>query len=261
MKCLPFIAGVLLSASLASADVTTYEPNRDTFMRGGTTDLHGTDANGRASKAFLDFYIADFDRAAIRTHIEGQLGHPLTAADMADVKLKWNLFSNDFQGYQPQSMSRPAVFQGTTDWTEGTNATLGATKGFAHYDPSGATPNLQWTRNDGTAVAGFINLDKVRNAAFEEWGGEPYTYRTWTLDDNVAYSYLTDPNSLGLYLDAIDNTPFGDTVNYNNTEVFSRDTANVSRRPFLEVTVVPEPTGSGVLGLGVVQVLLRRRRR
>jgi hypothetical protein len=262
MRCVSLlagVAGVLAIASLSAADVTTYQPTRDTFMRGGTTDLHGLDANGRASKTSLDFYLADFDRAAIRASIEAQLGHPLTAADMVNVKLKWNLFSNDFQGYQPQAMSRPAVFQGTQDWTEG-DATMGATKGFAHYEPANPANNRQWARNDGTPVAGFLNLDKVQNAVFEEWGGQAYTYRTWTLDDNVAYSYLTDPRSLGLFLNATDTTPYGDPVNYSNTEVYSKDTSNVSRRPFLEVTVVPEPTALGVLGVGSIGFLSRRRR-
>jgi hypothetical protein len=262
MRCVSFLAGVLALAPLAAAQVTTtYQPTRDTFMRGGTTDLHGSSPNGRASKAFIDFYITDFDRPAIKAAIEAQLGRPLTQADMQDVEFKWYLFSNDFQGYQPQSLSRPAVFQGTTDWTEGTNQTLGATKGFAHYDPSGATPNLPWTRNDGSAVAGFINLDKVQNAVFEEWGGQAYTYRAWTLDDDVAYTYLTDPLSLGLFLNAADTTPYGDAVNYNNTEVYSRDTGNIPRRPYLEVTVVPEPASSCGLLLAAVALARRRPRR
>src|SRR5215207_11590570 len=101
MRCLPFAAGVLLTTSFAAAQVTTtYEPTRDSFMRGdpAANQLHGTSTNGRASKAFIDFYITDFDRAAIRSAIEAQLGHALTQADTENVKLKWNLFSNDFQG-------------------------------------------------------------------------------------------------------------------------------------------------------------------
>src|SRR5688572_16230737 len=120
MKCVPFAAGVLLATSLAAAQVTTYQPTRDTFMRGGATTLHGSSANGRASKTDLDFYITDFDRPAIRSAIEQALGHPLTAADMPNVQMTWYLFSNDFQNYKPRQLSRPAVFQGTQDWTEGT---------------------------------------------------------------------------------------------------------------------------------------------
>jgi hypothetical protein len=261
MKCLPFIAGVVLATSLAAAQVTTtYQPTRDTYMRGAvdSPQLHGLSPFGRASKTSLDFYLADFDRAAIRMAIEAQLGRPLTPS-MDDVELKWFLFSNDNQGYQPLALSRPAVFQGTQDWTEG-DAVQGATKAFAFYDGVGSPNNRQWTRNDGTPVAQFNNVDKVQNAMFEEWGGQAFTYRGWTLDDNVAYTYLTDPLSLGLFLNATDTTPHGDAVNYNNTEVYSRDTTNVSRKPYLEVTVVPEPAGLGILGLGAIALMRRHWR-
>ena len=144
MKCLSFLTGVLATTSLAVAQlVTNYQPTRDTYMRGAVDapQLHGISASGRASKAFLDFYLADFDRAAIRMAIEAQLGRPL-APEMDDVELKWFLFSNDNQGYQPQSLSRPAVFQGTQDWTEG-DAVQGATKAFAHYEGAGSPNNRQ----------------------------------------------------------------------------------------------------------------------
>ena len=252
-------AAAATASSVASADVTTYLPTRDTFMRGVTdTELHGSDTNGRASKAFLDFYLTDFDRAAILASIEGQLGHALSPADMSDVELTWSLFSNDFQGYQPEALSRPAVFQGTQDWTEGTNSTAGATKGYAHWDPDTQT-GLRWRDRAGNEVSGFLALPEVQNANFEPWGGEPYTYRAWTLDDDVAFAYLTDPLSLGLYLNASDQGPGDELADYNNTEVFSRETTNTSRLPFLQVTVVPEP-GASVALLALLAVGLPRRR-
>ena len=196
MRMLRFFAVALVLPSLASAaTLTNYFPTRDTFMRGGPTDLHGTDTNGRASKAFLDFYITDFDRMAIVAGIEAELGHALTFEDMGSVELSLNLFSNDFQGYQPTALSRPAVFQGAEDWVEGTNNTVGATKGFAVYDSADSNNNRTWKANDGSDVAGFLNLSRIENAAFEEWGGEPYTYRKWVLDDEVAFAYLKDPLS------------------------------------------------------------------
>jgi len=71
MRGLWFFVIMLIADSVASAAaVTTYAPTRDTFMRGGPTDLHGTDTNGRASKAYIDFYITDFDRVAINTFLE-----------------------------------------------------------------------------------------------------------------------------------------------------------------------------------------------
>src|SRR5687767_1442967 len=103
MKCLSLLAGVLVIASSATAQVTiSYEPTRDTFMRGGATTLHGSSANGRASKTDIDFYITDFDRPSIKSAIERELGHALTLADMAAVEMKWYLFSNDFQNYKPR---------------------------------------------------------------------------------------------------------------------------------------------------------------
>jgi hypothetical protein len=181
----------------------------------------------------LDFYLSDFDRAAIISGIESELGHPFTFGDMESVQISWHLFSNDFQGYQPTALSRPAVIQGTQDWVEGSNSTAGATKGFALYDPTNAANNLQWTNNSGTPVASFLNLDKVENAVFEEWGGQPYTYREWVLDDVVAFTFLTDPNSLGLFLNASDVGNDGnDLAKYNNTEIYSRETTNTSRLPF-----------------------------
>ena len=265
MKCLSLLAGVLVIASSAAGQVTTtYEPTRDTFMRGGATTLHGSSANGRASKTDLDFYITDFDRQAIRSAIERELGHALTLADMRDVEMKWYLFSNDFQQYKPRALSRPAVFQGTQDWTEGTNATLGATKGYALWDPSNPGNNLQWARKDGTLIEptdrSFNMLDKVENASFEEWGGDPFTYRAWALDDHVEYAYLTDPLSLGLFLNARADPAEPDiNTQYSNTEVFSRETTNLSRRPYLEVTVVPEPAAVGLLAFATLA--LRRSRR
>jgi hypothetical protein len=254
MKCPAFLAGVLAVTGLAAADITTHQPTRDTYMRGALDPpvLHGSSPSGRASKAFLDFYLADFDRPAILRAIEQQLGRPLTEADMGDVELTWFLMGNTSQGYQPQALSRPAVFQGTQDWTEGTNTTFGAAKAWANYDASTPANNRQWTRRDGTPVSEFLQLDKVQNAAFEEWGGEPFLYRGWTLDDNVAYAYLTDPMSLGLFLNATDTTPYGDAVNYNNTEVYSRERGDESQRPYLQVTVVPEPAAAGLLALAAL---------
>ena len=262
MKAVVILAAVAAASTVAHADVITYQPTRDTFMRGVTdTELHGSDPNGRASKAFLDFYLTDFDRAAIRASIESQLGHALTAADMANVELTWSLFSNDFQGYQPDALSRPAVFQGTQDWVEGTNTTAGATKGYAVWDPATQT-GQRWRDTAGNEVGSFLALPEVQNANFEPWGGAPYTYRAWTLDDNVAYAYLTDPLSLGLYLNASDQGPGGDLADYNNTEVFSRETTNTSRLPFLQVTVVPEPRAAAAAAASVAAslALLRRAR-
>ena len=251
---------VITAAATSSAAIVTYEPTRDTYMRGGLTDLHGTSPFGRASKAFLDFYLSDFDRPAIINAINAELGHPFTFDDMTDIELSLNLFSNDSQGYQPTALSRPAVFQGTQDWFEGTNLTGGATKGYALYDPSDPLNNLAWRNRAGNAVNGFLNLDRVENAVFEEWGGSPFTYREWVLDDFVAFAYLTDALSLGLFLNASDQpNPGGIEAEYNNTEVYSRERTDPLQRPFLKVTVIPEPTAFALLGLSTVMALRRRR--
>jgi hypothetical protein len=261
MRTLPFLAVNLVTASLANATVTDYQPTRDTFMRGGLTDLYGSSTNGRASKAYLDFYLSDFDRAAIVSAIELEVGHSLTFDDMAAIEMVWSLFSNDFQGYQPTALSRPAVFQGVQGWIEGTNSTSGATKGFAFYDPSNPANNLSWKNRAGVDVATFLNLDKVENANFEEWGGVPYTYREWVLDDSVAFAYLTDPLSLGLFLNASDVGNDGNELaKYNNTEVYSRETTNTSRLPFLRVIVIPEPSSTSLCALAALLTGLRRRR-
>jgi hypothetical protein len=260
MRIVPFIAVTLLTASLANATVIDYLPTRDTFMRGGLTDLHGSSPNGRASKAYLDFYLSDFDRAAIVNAIELEIGHPLTFDDMSLIEIIWSLFSNDFQGYQPTALSRPAVFQGVQGWIEGTDSTSGATKGFAFYDPSNPANNLTWKNRAGVDVATFLNLDKVENPFFEEWGGAPYTYRDWVLDDTVAYAYLTDPLSLGLFLNASDVGNDGnDLAKYNNTEVYSRETTNTSRLPFLRVIVIPEPSSVSLWALAALLASQRRR--
>ena len=260
MRTVPILIAVLYPWVAAFGTIVDYAPTRDTFMRGITpTELHGSSTNGRASKAFLDFYLSDFDRPAILGAIETELGHPLTLGDMTDIEISWNLFSNDLQGYQPTALSRPAVFQGTQNWIEGSDTTGGATKGYALYDPTNPANNLQWTNRSGTPVSTFLALDKVENAAFEEWGGQAYTYRKWILDDDVAFAYLTDPLSLGLFLNASDVGNDGnDLAKYNNTEVYSRETTNTSRLPYLEVTVVPEPKGAGLLAV-VLLCALRRR--
>ena len=256
---------VLLFAvsSLQAATVTNYFPTRDTFMRGAADapQLHGTSTNGRASKAYLDFYITDFDRTVIRGAIEAQLGHSLTLEDMASIELSLNLFSNDLQGYKPTAFSRPAVFQGTQDWVEGSNDTFGATKAFANYDPANPANNRTWKDISGSDVAGFFNLGEVENASFEEWGGDAYTYRKWVLDDAVEFAYLTDPLSLGLFLNASDaGNPDDIDAQYNNTEIYSREVTDPDRLPFLEVIVIPEPSSFAMLGFGVL-VFVRRRRR
>jgi hypothetical protein len=258
-KLLLLGAAIFLMRGLAAgATIIDYLPTRDSFMRGNPTDLHGTSPNGRASKAFLDFYISDYDRTAINAAIEAELGHPLMFEDMENVELSLNFFSNDFQGYQPTALSRPAVFQGTEEWIEGTDATFGATKMLAAYDPNDPSQNRSWKNIAGVDVA-FLNLDKVENAAFEEWGGSPYTYREWILDDAVAFAYLTDPLSLGLFLNASDQGNAGNELaQYNNTEIYSRETSAVERQPFLELTVIPEPASTALLGIGVA--LMARRR-
>ena len=261
MRKLFFLASFFVSASLTvGATITDYAPTRDSYMRGGPTDLHGDDPSGRASKSFLDFYIADFDRAAIKGAIEGQLGHPLAIEDMPGIELSLNLFSNDFEGYQPTALSRPAVFQGTQDWVEGTSATAGATKGFALYDPANNANNQTWKDRSGADVGGFLNLDKVENVNFEEWGGTPYSYRKWVLDGDVAFAYLTDSLSLGLFLNASDAGNAGNIdAQYSNNEIYSRDSTNPTVLPFLEVSVIPEAGPLSMLGLGTL-ILMRRRR-
>ena len=98
-------------------------------------------------------------------------------------EISLNLFSNDFQGTKPTARSRPAVFQGTQDWVEGTNSTLGATKNFAIYDPANPANNRPWKdnagndvpRDPGTGEPSSI-VPKIENAVFEEWGGEPLLF-------------------------------------------------------------------------------------
>ena len=77
----------------------------------------------------------------------------------------------------------------------------------------------------------------------------------------VVYCYLTDSSSLGLFLNASDApNPGGELAQYNNTEVYSKDTTNTSRHPFLEVIVVPKPASFGLIGLGVLFAGRRWRR-
>ena len=263
MKTASWLLGLILIAPCLKGAVVTYEPTRDTYMRGlvEAPQLHGSSPSGRASKAYLDFYISDYDRSAINGSIQAQLGRPLTEADMVNVELSLNFFSNEQQGYQPTAVSRPAVFQGTQDWVEGTNTTSGATKAYAFYDPANPANNQTWKDTAGIPVAQFFNLPRIENAVYEEWGGMSFTYRKWVLDDNVAFAYLTDPLSLGLFLNAFDPYPPGnDDANYNNTEVFSRETADLLQRPFLEVIVIPEPGFSALLMTGMLLVTAFRRR-
>ena len=264
MKTASWFLGLILMAACLRADVVTYEPTRDTYMRGaiGSPQLHGSSPSGRASKAFLDFYLSDYDRAAINGSIQAQLGHPLTQGDMVNVELSLNFFSNENQGYQPTALSRPAVFQGTQDWVEGTNTTSGAVKDFAFYDPANPANNQTWKDTAGNPVPQFFNLPRIENAVFEEWGGMSFTYRKWVLDDDVAYAYLTDPLSLGLFLNASDApNPGGIDAQYNNTEVFSREFSDNLQRPYLEVIVIPEPGFSALLMTGTLLVTAMRRRR
>jgi hypothetical protein len=271
MRTLCFFAGLLATVSVVKgAAVTDYTPTRDTYMRGDPADTiparHGSDETGRASKAFLDFYISDYDRPVIRAAIEAQLGHALSLADMPNVKLSLNFFSNDFEGYKPTALSAPAVFQGTQDWVEGTNETAGATKSYAVFDPDNPANNRRWKDISGNELTGlepiypFLRLNRVQNATFEQWGGQPFTYREWVLDDDVAFAYLTDPLSLGLFLNAFDdpNEPDID-AQYSNTEVFSRETSTPEQLPFLRVIVVPEPGLLSIVGLGALLLVSRRR--
>ena len=79
------------------------------------------------------------------------------------------------------------------------------------------------------------------------------------LDGDVAFAYLTDPLSLGLFLNASD---AGNVDNidaqYSNNEIYSRDATNPTVLPFLEVSVIPEPGPLSMLGLGTL-ILMRRR--
>jgi hypothetical protein len=53
----------------------------------------------------------------------------------------------------------------------------------------------------------------------------------------------------------------GELAQYNNTEVFSRETTDTGRLPFLKLTVIPEPAASGLLACGFVWIIAVRRRR
>jgi hypothetical protein len=185
----------------------------------------------------------------------------MTIDDMPNVRLSLNLFSNDFEGYQPTQLSRPAVFLGTEDWVEGSNSTFGATKNFAVYDPANPANNRTWKNIAGTDVQWFYQLDKIENATFEEWGGQPFTYRSWLLDDNVAFAYLTEPLARGLFLNASDGPNAGGIeAQYSNAETYSRETTDETVRPYLEVIVVPEAQSLILVGWGALMIARAPRR-
>jgi hypothetical protein len=137
------------------------------------------------------------------------------------------------------------------DWVEGPIPLWARRKGFAIYDPANAANNRPWKNNAGADVAGFSNLDRVQNLNFEQWGGQPFTYRKWFLDNAVAFAYLTDARSLGLFLNAFadPNEPDID-AQYSNTRSSAGRRPTTRGLPFLEVVVVPEPAVSGTLRFG-----------
>ena len=275
------VVAVLASGvAAASADAGVYEPTRDTFFRESGSDAtndtlaRGADLTNRGAKfANIAFYLSDFDRAAITAEvraISGNLAGPLTLADMATVHLDWHIKANlgaegENQAQNQANLDRgyaPTVFQSQgQDWSEAE-----ATNNWAIWQGAGDPDNRRFRDADGNEILPGANVGAVFTAAGraarnprmapEAWGGtapenpnEDLPHRAWRLSDDLAFAYLTDPDVVGLTMIELVNQG-------GNLEFWSREAA-AENRPFLVVT--PEPTALGILALGSLMLLRRRR--
>jgi hypothetical protein len=242
-------ATVLMFCQTAAA--VDYVTTRDTFIHFDRTDFRGNLPTDRVGKFQQDAYLADFDRAAVRTQIESALGQPLTSESQLAgvVEIHWLVKAVENTGFNTDAQYRPSVyqsdFQGSDNWVE------------LESNYTQAANGVPWHDNGGTPVGHFF--DGVRfpfNDPPEAWGAAPETFRDWLLDDAVAFALLNDPDAVGLTFNHAD----GD----NNGFIYAREAA-ADDQPFLRVLVVPEPASAAGMSLvaaaGFVNAATRRRRR
>jgi hypothetical protein len=272
----------LAVASLVSTlHAGTYDPTKDTFFRNtgnaSTNDstLHGSDTSNRVAKSTnTTFYLSDFDRAAIEAEVRTIIGKPvgaLTLADMAGVELHWFVRANigaETNDVATNSAEYNLTYSPTTlhtqtpNWTEAT-----ATNNYNTWTGTAAT-STRWkdaAGNDLTAndANGEINSATALRSAqadpLQQWGNTVLTdltdppHRDWLLSDALELDYLTNPNVAGLAF-------IGNGADNSNMNVFSRE-AGVGNAPYLVVqaAAVPEPASLGLLALGGLMLLRRRR--
>jgi hypothetical protein len=204
--------------------------------------------------------------------ISGNAANPLTLADMATVHLDWYIKANlgaegESQAQNQVNLDRgyaPTVFQSQgQDWTEAES-----TNNWAIWGGAGDPGNRRFRDANGNEILPGANVGAVFTAAgqaartprmaAQAWGGlapvnpnDDLPHRDWLLSDDLALTYLTDPDVVGLTMIELINQG-------GNMEFWSREAA-VADRPFLVVTAVPEPAALSVLALGSLMFLRRRR--
>jgi hypothetical protein len=271
--------GTFTSNSLADG---TYLPTKDTFFReqgsvaGNDSVVFGASATNRGARDInLAFYLSDFDRAAIIADvraISGNTLNPLTLADMATVQLHWMVKANlsaegesvaQNQGYLDAAYSVSTLQTKTPNWTE-TNSTNNWVNWTGDALTSTRWQDLSSADIVPSGTSGAINNkwhQRIDQAdPLTVWGGtapadgSDLPHRDWVLSDALALDFLANPDVAGLAF-------IGDTNNSKNIEFWSREAANVADRPFLVVTsaAVPEPASLGLLSIGGLMLLRRRR--
>jgi hypothetical protein len=249
-----------LASLISTTFAGTYQPTKDTFFRNSdATLIRGSDTFGRIRDVNTATYLSDFDRAAIETEVRTIIGKPvgaLTQSDMAGVEFHWFVKPNGPSQLALDSRYAPTTFQtqSGSGWTEANSS-----DGF--FDVTGA---VQWKDTSGNNIASAANAwpQRANNTGIADastypvWGGvatDPPAYRDWLLPDLVEFNFLTSPDAAGLAFIQYTNTS-------NNIDVYSREAA-VGNQPYLVVqaAAIPEPASLGLLSLGSL-LLLRRRR-
>ena len=248
-------------AGVQQAWATVFGATKDTcFNKGVPYNYYGTVATlPRAEKGgdpYWDvsngFMFMDFDRAAILSAIETQLGHPGTPPTLAELSLVTLNLNVMASGDKTATIGVPAIINSAsgTNWTEAGVGYLGVDAGLI-----GPVTN-KWQDQGGAAVANmrtvmqhndFMTGGMVRNAAGKAWS-PANTYTTWKLDPAVILDFLTGQAPDGTYgvagITIVSDGPYYD----DNGGAYAHESASPPRGPYLELLpLAPKRIGTVVL--------------
>jgi len=266
------IAVLVLGLAATSAWAESFPDARDTGLCGHSSEVNvstGISGQHRVAKAYQHQMIMDWDTVAIQEYID--------ANKPVELDTQVELFLCVASASGNDTPIDVSAYAGN-DWVEGQTTTYGwltwpygAANAEATYNY--AATATQW--ND----LGFVEVDVANSTAWssQDDGSDVSSFRVifdgnrgatttgmvlpstavdgdWisvVLDDAVVAELLTNPLNRGLYTN-------GDS--WENSNVYSRDQAGGLFAPYLEVTFVPEPATMGLLVLGGVAALIRRKK-